>query len=180
MSDPLLVEVHDGIATLTFNRPDARNAMSLDMRAAFVEASVRVERDPAVRCVVLKGAGDHFMAGGDVKRFFGGLDQDDDQRYETFLHGIQETHRSIAALRRMAKPVLASVQGAAAGLGMSLVMAADLAIAAEDAFFTLAYVKLGTSPDGSGSFFLPRIVGLKRAAEIAMLGDRFDAASSIG
>jgi 2-(1,2-epoxy-1,2-dihydrophenyl)acetyl-CoA isomerase len=87
-------------------------------------------------------------------------------------------HPTIYILRRMQKPVVTSISGACAGLGLSYVLASDLAIAADTAFFTLAYVKLGTTPDGGSSFFLPRTVGMKRAMEIALLGDRFDAAAA--
>ncbi len=179
MTEHLLTTVGEGVATLTLNRPEARNAMSLGMHAALVETMVGIDGDQAVRCVVIRGAGEHFHAGGDVKRFHAGLDDDDETRYQTFLDGIQDTHRAIASLRRMAKPVVASVRGAAAGLGMSLVMACDLAIAADDAFFTLAYAHLGTSPDGSGTYFLPRLVGMKRAAEIALLGERIGAEAAL-
>jgi hypothetical protein len=175
MTDQLIVGRQDAVATVTFNRPEARNALSLDMRAALCEAMLGLERDKAVRCVVLRGTGDHFMGGGDIKRFHGIIDNDPEELYAGFLNGIQEMHRAIVAMRRMGKPVVASVRGAAAGLGCSLVLACDLAIAADDAFFTLAYSRLGTSPDGSGSYFLPRTVGTKKAAEIALLGDRYDA-----
>ena len=92
-----------------------------------------------------------------------------------FILRIHDLHPIMFALRRMPKPVIASCQGAAAGAGVSMALACDLIIAAEDAFFTLAYCKIGTSPDGSASFHLPRAVGIKRAMEIALLGDRFDA-----
>ena len=171
----LLFEQRDGTATLTMNRPEARNALSLDMRKAMRERLLECERDPAVRVVLIKGSGEHFMAGGDVKRFYNDLNVDDRLRYEGFLNGIHDLHPMIFAMQRMAKPIVASVRGAAAGFGLSLVMACDLAIAAEDAFFTLAYVHIGTTPDGGGTYFLPRQVGLKKAMEIAWLGDRFDA-----
>ena len=171
----LLFEIKDGIATLTMNRPEARNALSLDMRKAMRERLLECERDAQVRVVLIKGTGEHFMAGGDVKRFHGELNVDDRLRYEGFLNGIHDLHPMIFAMRRMPKPIVACVRGAAAGFGLSLVMACDLAIAAEDAFFTLAYVHIGTTPDGGGTYFLPRLVGLKKAMEIAWLGDRFDA-----
>lgn len=178
MTEQLIVERRDAVATITFNRPEARNALSLDMRAALCEGMLELERDTDVRCVVLRGAGEHFMGGGDVKRFHGAIDGDPEELYAGFLNGIQEMHRAIMSLRRMRKPVLASVRGAAAGLGCSLVLACDLAICADDAFFTLAYSRLGTSPDGSGTYFLPRTVGAKKAAEIALLGERYDAATA--
>jgi 2-(1,2-epoxy-1,2-dihydrophenyl)acetyl-CoA isomerase len=174
-TNDLLFDIKDGVATLTMNRPEARNALSLDMRKAMRERLLECERDSQVRVVLVKGAGEHFMAGGDVKRFAGDLDTDDRLRYEGFLNGIHDLHPMIFAMRRMPKPIIASVRGAAAGFGLSLVMACDMAVAADDAFFTLAYVHIGTTPDGGGTYFLPRIVGLKQAMEIAWLGDRFNA-----
>ena len=175
MNDTLLLDIEDGVATLTLNRPDALNALNADMIAALGEAVPRLETDPAVRCVVLRGAGEHFMAGGDLKEFRGHLEKPAEDRRRQFEAMIHRLHPAIISLRRMPKPVMVSLRGAAAGFGLSLSLAADLAIAAEDAYFTLAYCLIGTSPDGGGSFQLPRIVGLRKAMEIALLGDRFDA-----
>ncbi|PHQ72354.1 MAG: enoyl-CoA hydratase [Sneathiella sp.] len=175
MTDHLLVEKTGAIATLTMNRPEARNALSLEMREALFQAMTDIETDDTVRCVVIKGAGDHFMAGGDVKSFNDYVKMTPDVRRQTFERRIHGLHPTMFALRRMNKPVIASVQGAAAGFGLSLMMACDMVIAADDAFFTLAYINIATTPDGSGTFTLPRIVGLKKAMEIAMLGDRFSA-----
>jgi len=174
----LLVDVRDHIATLTFNRPEARNALSLEMRALLREKLHEIETDDDVRCVVMRGAGDHFMAGGDVKSMAGMLDAPPAEIRNTFVNRIHDLHPIMYAMRRMPKPVIASVAGAAAGAGVSMALAADLVIADENAFFTLAYVHIGTSPDGSASFHLPRAVGIKKAMEIALLGDRFDAASA--
>jgi 2-(1,2-epoxy-1,2-dihydrophenyl)acetyl-CoA isomerase len=135
----------------------------------------RVEDDPAVRCVVLRGAGDHFMAGGDIKGFHGRLTETPAARSAHFRDKIHSLHPAIVRMRRMPKPVIASLRGAAAGFGLSLALAADLAIAAEDAYFTLAYCLIGTSPDGGSSYHLPRLVGLRKAMEIALLGERFNA-----
>jgi 2-(1,2-epoxy-1,2-dihydrophenyl)acetyl-CoA isomerase len=157
------------------NRPEARNALSMEMRHQLNEAFHDIERDDTVRCVVLKGAGDHFMAGGDVKGMGESIKKPSDEIRKEFLLRIHELHPIMFAMRRMAKPVIASCKGAAAGAGVSMALACDLVIAAEDAFFTLAYCKIGTSPDGSASFHLPRAVGIKKAMEIALLGDRFDA-----
>lgn len=178
MNDSLLLEVRDGVATLTLNRPDSLNALDADMKEAMGEAIPRLANDETVRCVVIRGAGAHFMAGGDLKGFHGFMDQPPEARHAHFRETIHKLHPNIVALRTMPKPVVASVRGAAAGFGLSLVMAADLAIAADDAFFTLAYCRIGTSPDGGGSYHLPRIVGLRKAMEIALLGDRFDAATA--
>ena len=171
----LEVSINDGIATLTMNRPEARNALSMDMRLELCSALHDVEIDASVRCVVLKGAGDHFMAGGDIKGMGETIKKPADEIKKEFMLRIHDLHPIMFAMRRMAKPIIASCTGAAAGAGVSMALACDLVIAAEDAFFTLAYCKIGTSPDGSSSFHLPRAVGIKRAMEIALLGDRFSA-----
>lgn len=171
----LEVQYQDGIATLVMNRPEARNALSMDMRAALADVLHDIERDDSVRCVVLKGAGEHFMAGGDVKGMGESIKKSSEEIRKEFILRIHDLHPIMFAMRRMPKPIIASCQGAAAGAGVSMALACDLVIASEDAFFTLAYCRIGTSPDGSSSFHLPRAVGIKKAMEIALLGDRFDA-----
>jgi len=175
MSD-LLIDSADGVATLTMNRPDARNALSSEMRAGLDEAFHRCESDDDVRCVVLRGAGEHFMAGGDVKSFASLFAEEEpvDMR-DLFLHRIHRLHPIMFAMRRLPKPIIASVRGAAAGAGVSLAACCDLIIAAEDSFFTLAYSLIGTSPDGGSTFALPRAIGAKKAMEMALLGDRIAA-----
>jgi 2-(1,2-epoxy-1,2-dihydrophenyl)acetyl-CoA isomerase len=178
MNDTVLTDQSEGVATVTLNRPEALNALSDDMIAALLEIMPRLEADPAVRCVVLRGAGDHFMAGGDVKGFHRRLEQPPEALRRHFEAKIHRLHPVVVTMRRMPKPIVAAVRGACAGFGLSFMLAADLALAAEDAFFTLAYCRIGTSPDGGSSYHLPRIVGLRRAMEIALLGDRFDAAAA--
>ncbi len=178
MTDPILLDIDEGVATITLNRPEALNALNAAMMAALVEVMARLEADPTVRCVVLRGAGDHFMAGGDLKEFHGVLPQSGAARREHFEATIERLHPAIVTMRRMPQPIVASLKGAAAGFGLSLALAADLAIAAEDAYFTLAYCRIGTSPDGGSSYHLPRIVGVRKAMAIALLGERFDAAAA--
>lgn len=175
MSDTVLCDLKDGVATVTLNRPDARNALSMELRVALGEVLGRVELDPAVRAVVIRGSGGHFMAGGDVKLMHQRLAMDKAERYRQILEGIHVLHLPIFAIRRMGKPVIASVEGAAAGFGLGLLASCDLAIAADDAFFTLAYCHIGASPDGGTSYFVARTMGMKMALELAFLGDRFDA-----
>ena len=177
-SADFLGEIAGGVATATLNRPDALNAFSDEMREEMIRFLLRIENDPDIRCLVLKGAGGNFMAGGDVKSFTAQMAQSPEERRVFFEKTCHAMHPIIYLLRRLPKPVLASVEGACAGLGMSFVLASDLAIAAENAFFTLAYVRLGTTPDGGASFFLPRTLGMKRAMEIALLSDRIDAANA--
>lgn len=177
MSD-LLVDIQDHIATLTFNRPESRNALSLEMRMGMRDALHEIEHNDDVRCVVLKGAGEHFMAGGDLKLMSGLLDQSPAQLNALFVKRIHDLHPIMYVMRRMAKPVIASVAGAAAGAGVSMALSADLIVAEADAFFTLAYCHVGTTPDGAASFHLPRLVGIKKALEMALLGERIDAVSA--
>ena len=172
----VIAEVTDGIGWITLNRPEELNTLSREMKDLLFEATAAFEHDPAVRCVVLRGNGRHFMAGGNIKEFNEALRSGDRTAYfRGFETRVVSAHQVIYHLRRMAKPVLVSVHGAVAGFGLSLVMAADLAIASDDALFTLAYRHIGLSADGGASYFLPRIVGERRALEIALLGERFDA-----
>jgi 2-(1,2-epoxy-1,2-dihydrophenyl)acetyl-CoA isomerase len=179
MPEPVvLVEREGGVASITLNRPQALNALNRELTVALRDAVFAVENDAAVRCVVLRG-GEHFMAGGDLKWFKtlaeGRTSAENRVQFEAFVH---EVHALILSVRRMPKPVIAGVRGAVAGFGMSLMMATDLAVAADSAYFTLAYTLIGVSPDGGSTFSLPRIVGQKKAMEIALLGDRFDAPSA--
>lgn len=172
----LEVSIADGIATVTMNRPEARNALSMDMRALMRTAMHELEYDDAVRCVVLTGAGDHFMAGGDVKgmhEYLGTASESEIQAY--FVNRIHDLHPIMFSMRRMPKPIIAKVRGAAAGAGVSMAAACDMVVSAESAFYTLAYVHIGTTPDASSSFHLPRAVGIKKAIEMTMLGDRHTA-----
>jgi 2-(1,2-epoxy-1,2-dihydrophenyl)acetyl-CoA isomerase len=180
MSEPaVLAYVRDGIGTIRMNRSEERNALSIEMRAGFADSISRFEADPAVRCVVLSAAGDMFMAGANVKTFHASLTAD----REAYLAGIEDrvhmTHLFINRLHRMTKPVVASVQGGVVGFGLCLTLAADLAIASDDAYFMLAYRHIGLSPDAGASFLLPRVVGERRAMEITLLGDRFPAAQAL-
>lgn len=171
----LEVEIKDSIATLTMNRPEARNALSNEMRSMLTDSLHDIELNSDIRCVVLKGAGDHFLAGGDVKSFGDAFQSSDDEIRKQFTLRIHDLHTIMFAMRRMPKPIIASVRGAAAGAGVSIALSCDLVIASDDAFFTLAYCNIGASPDGSSTYQLPRTVGIKKAMEIALLGDRFTA-----
>jgi 2-(1,2-epoxy-1,2-dihydrophenyl)acetyl-CoA isomerase len=177
-TDHFVGSVSEGVAWAVFNREESLNAYTTEMRDALIGFLHHVEQDPTIRCLVLKGAGAHFMAGGDVKDFQTQFARPPNERSAQFEALCHSMHPIIYLLRRLQKPVLASVRGACAGLGMSFVLASDLAIASESSFFTLAYVKIGTTPDGGGSFFLPRTVGLKRAMEIALLSDRIGASQA--
>jgi len=165
----------DGITTMIFNRPESRNALSMEMRSMLCDALHDAENDSSVRCVVLKGKGEHFLAGGDVKGMSHTLEQPQKELRKQFVLRIHDLNPIMYAMRRMPKPVIASVRGAAAGAGMSIALASDLVISSEDAFFTLAHCHIGITPDGSATYYLPRTVGIKKAMEITLLGGRVDA-----
>jgi 2-(1,2-epoxy-1,2-dihydrophenyl)acetyl-CoA isomerase len=179
MDEPVLLRLADGIATITLNRPKVLNALDGAMVDGLAAALERIEASAEAGVVVLEGAGAGFMAGGDIRAFQAVMDLSPAEKRAYFERFILRFHPIIVMLRRLPLPVVARVHGAVAGAGMSLMMACDLAIAAEDAVFTLAYCHLGTSPDGGATYFLPRLVGSKRAMEIALLGDRFDAATAL-
>jgi 2-(1,2-epoxy-1,2-dihydrophenyl)acetyl-CoA isomerase len=178
MSNVVLVKLADGVATLTLNRPQVLNAMDGEMMQQLRPAIEALEQDASVRAVVVRGEGAAFMAGGDVAVFHRHMAE----LPELILQWGTQMHMAFLSLRRMGKPVLASVHGAVAGAGFSLMCAADLAIAADDTRFTLAYTNIGASPDGGSTHFLPRLVGYKKSMELIMLPDRFDAetARSLG
>jgi 2-(1,2-epoxy-1,2-dihydrophenyl)acetyl-CoA isomerase len=160
--DTLTLDIHHHIATLTLNRPDAYNAVNVPLARELLDAITQVDEDPAVRCVVITGAGKAFCAGGDVKGFH-------DHLPEIGTHLKQLTHLlhgAVARLARMPKPVIAAANGAVAGGGMGLLLACDLAYAVETATLTMAYTRIGANPDGSSTFWLPRLVGVRRALEL--------------
>jgi 2-(1,2-epoxy-1,2-dihydrophenyl)acetyl-CoA isomerase len=171
MSQSILLSVDAGVATLTFNRPEVFNAMDSEMMILFRAAAEQVQKDKAVRALILRGEGKAFISGGDVALFH----QHIEELPDAIVRWGREMHFAILALRRMAKPVLASVQGACAGAGFSILCAADLAVAAEGARFSLAYANIGASPDGGSSHFLPRLVGYKKAMQLALLPELFGA-----
>jgi 2-(1,2-epoxy-1,2-dihydrophenyl)acetyl-CoA isomerase len=175
MTSPLLVERSGTVATLTLNRPDALNTLDFALMDALVAAAAEVAADDALRVVVLRGAGRHFMAGGDLRTFAGDLAKPPGQRNADFRQMIGRLHSAIEHFHRMPHPVVGQVHGAVAGFGLSLMNACDLVIAADDAYFASAYRNIALTPDGGGSWSLPRIVGMRRAMEILLLGERFDA-----
>ena len=175
-------DIDQNIAHITLNRPDVLNALNAQMAVDMNASLAALADDDAVRCVVLSGAGEGFMAGGDIgffKRSLPELSRGETQKLEPLFDDV---HGIVRHLRTMRKPVLASVHGAVAGFGVSLMAACDLVVAAENTVFTLAYCHLGTCPDGGSTYALPRMMGLKQAMELALLGERFDAgrARSLG
>lgn len=176
MSDPLLVQKIEGVGIVTLNRPESLNAFTAKMAADLGDIVHDLERDDAVRCVLFRGNGESFCAGGDVKRFREDLAADREGHAARMERRVTVGHLSFHRLRRMEKPVIVATHGKTAGMGISLMCAADLSLAATDASYILAYRHIGLSLDGGVSFFLPRIVGVRRAMEMALLGEPFDAA----
>jgi 2-(1,2-epoxy-1,2-dihydrophenyl)acetyl-CoA isomerase len=175
MTDSVLYSVADGVATITLNRPQVMNAMDGEMIGQLRAAAERAADDSSARAVVIRGEGPAFLAGGDVSVFQANLACLPD----LVKGGARELHRAIGALRRAPKPVLASVHGAVAGAGVSLMAAADLAIAADDTKFTMAYSRIGTSPDGGATWTLPRLLGQRRTLELMLLSVPFDAQTAL-
>jgi len=170
----VVVERHEGVLEIILNRPDILNAVNRETIAALAAAVAEAVEGDA-RVVLLRGAGAHFCAGGDITMFAELIRLPPAERQIALYRIVATLHPLLIRMRYMPKPVVAIVQGAAAGFGLSLVLAADLALAADDAVFTSGYIHLGTSPDGGMTATLPHIVGIKRAAELMLLGDRFDA-----
>lgn len=169
--ETLSLDVMDNVATITLNRPDAANALNLKMSEELCDAATICDEDPEVRAILLTGAGKMFSAGGDLASFAssGGEVPLLIKRMVTSLH---------AAISRFARgdaPVIGAINGTAAGAGFSLALATDLAIVSAEAKFTMAYTAAGLSPDGSSSYYLPRLVGTRRAADLMMTNRRLTA-----
>lgn len=160
----LLFDVKDGIAHITLNRPEALNSINLELSRDLMQCVLECDEDPRIRAVVLSGNGRLFCAGGDLKTFT--------TQGERLPYYVKEVttylHAAVSRLTRMNPPVIAAVHGFAVGAGMSLALACDLVIAAETASFSVAYTRVGLTPDGSMSYFLPRLIGLKRALELTL------------
>ena len=175
----VLTNSQGAVFEIVLNRPQSLNALNDEMMQDLSSALDTVANNPSVRCVLLKGAGPSFMAGGDVKMFHRELGKSPAElrtRFEEFVGALHPVIEKLASLR---VPLVAAVQGAVAGFGVSLTLLCDFVVISDDAYFTLAYIHLGTTPDGSSTWFLPRLVGLRRAKEIAMLGERIPAEEAV-
>jgi 2-(1,2-epoxy-1,2-dihydrophenyl)acetyl-CoA isomerase len=158
-------EIRNQVGHLEFNRPQAANGIDLDMARDFSDAIRRCEENPSVRALLLSGNGKLFCAGGDLKAFAAQPPSDLPSYLREVTHFL---HGAISSFAHMSSPVIAAVHGSAAGAGFSLACACDFVFAAESAKFTLAYSRAGLTPDGSATYFLPRIVGFRRALELAI------------
>jgi 2-(1,2-epoxy-1,2-dihydrophenyl)acetyl-CoA isomerase len=173
----LLERKHEGIATLVMNRPDRLNALNNELASALNEALGRIAEDETVRVVVITGAGRAFCAGGDLALIGKGRLSGETKDLEPLLRaGMQ----AVLKMRTMPQPVIAAVNGAAAGAGMNIALAADIRIAAEEATFGENFAKVGLFPDYGGMYFLPQLVGPAKAAELFYTGDMIDARTALG
>jgi 2-(1,2-epoxy-1,2-dihydrophenyl)acetyl-CoA isomerase len=172
--ETLLFEVRDRVAYVTLNRPDAANAINLQLSKDLAYAAMRCDEDPAVRAVVLTGKGKMFCAGGDVRSFSESRDN-----LPALLKEITTyLHAAVSRFARMNAPVIVAVNGTAAGAGFSLACAGDLAIAAESAKFTMAYTRIGLTPDGSSTYYMPRLLGTRRTLELMLTNRMLTAAEA--
>ena len=178
MTQDLLESVKDGVATLTLNRPDRLNAMSVAMLDALLEALPRLADDGAVGVVVLTGAGRGFCAGGDVKAMAEGRELGGDTLEEK-AQGLRAKMEVSRWLHEMPKPTIAMVRGAAAGAGLSLALACDLRVAGDSARFATAFARVGYSGDFGGSWFLSQLVGTGKARELYYTADLLDAQQAL-
>jgi enoyl-CoA hydratase/carnithine racemase len=183
-TDQLRCEVDNGVATITLNRPDKRNALSNELTPALRQMLLTVEAEPAVRCVVITGAGRAFCSGGDVSGMGGGAAQATAEgpkpMLEDAVRKLQIGQETLTLrLFDLAKPTIAALPGAAAGAGMSIALACDLRIAAESAFVTSAFANIGLSGDYGGSWLLTQLVGVARAKELYYTSRRVGAAEAL-
>ena len=176
MSDTVLVSASEGVATITLNRPDALNSFTVELKEALLEAFLQVAADPAARAVVLTGAGRGFCAGQDLREHADLLAADDPSPLNTVERHFNPLALTLAT---MPKPVIAAVNGIAAGAGASLTFAADFRIAADGAKFLLAFANVGLGLDTGASWTLPRLIGQARATALALLAEPVSASAAL-
>lgn len=162
-SSPVMLDARDGVARITLNRPDAANAIDLDLARALGDVTKRVASDGSVRAVLLSGAGERFCGGGDVRSFAAA-----DDLSARLLEIVTALHESIEVLAALEVPIVTAVQGSAAGAGLALVAASDLVVAGESAKFVMAYTGIGVTPDGGSTWNLSRAVGVRRALDLTL------------
>jgi enoyl-CoA hydratase/carnithine racemase len=169
MSDTLLSHLEAGVLTLTFNRPQKKNAFTAEMYSLAAQALRDADGNDAVRVVVLAGAGGTFTAGNDLKDFLENPPKGEDSPVFRFLH----------TLAHFTRPLVARVEGVAVGIGTTLLLHCDYVAASERAVFSMPFVNLGLSPEGASSLLLPRLAGMALASELLMFGEPFDAATAL-
>jgi 2-(1,2-epoxy-1,2-dihydrophenyl)acetyl-CoA isomerase len=174
--------VDEGVAWITLHRPDAGNAITADLHDTIIGLLHRADVEPSVRTVVIGATGKHFCTGADLRGPQSGTDDGvaaADQPTGAIMRTIAEgAQRLIASVLDCQKPVIAAVNGTAAGIGAHLALACDLVVAVEEASFIEVFVRRGLLPDGGGAYLLPRLIGMQRAKELVLLGDRLSAADA--
>jgi 2-(1,2-epoxy-1,2-dihydrophenyl)acetyl-CoA isomerase len=175
--ESLIYETKDKVATLTLNRPERMNALGGTLREDFFDGLTRAIDDPEVRVIVITGAGKAFCAGGDVKAM---QEAKESNRARPLLEKVAPGRdRSVLLMRESPKPLIAAVNGAAAGAGMNIALGCDIRLASTAAKFSQAFVRRGLHPDWGGTYFLPRIVGMAKAAEMIFTGQIVDASEAL-
>jgi 2-(1,2-epoxy-1,2-dihydrophenyl)acetyl-CoA isomerase len=179
MSESVLKKVDGPVAHLVLNRPEVRNALDTDALNQLVSHLREIEQDAAIRCVVLRGAGEHFMAGADLKAFKQQVDRSNGGLRGMFEERVlQDGNRFPQIMERMPQPIIASVRGGVIGGGMALALAADMVIASENALFMCSQVNFGLLPDGGVTWNLTRLLGPRLAKQLMFLGERVGAAQA--
>jgi len=174
----VLSNVEEDIGYIIFNRPDHLNAFNIDLANQFLQIMDIFNDDKNVRAIVIKGTGRVFSAGGDIKEMYNDVQEGKD-RAAYFRSPLATFNKMILSLRDTPKPVLAAVHKVVAGVAFNLMLASDLRIAEEGTLFTQAFIKIGLSPDGGGTYFLPRIIGHARSCELTMLPTEIDAEKAL-
>lgn len=177
--EELTIVISGGVARATISRPHARNAITSDIILKLLDLLQRMRQDDSIRVLLLDAAGKNFIAGGDVKAFALGLEMTPPGRARDMEARAERAGRLCQAIAEAAQPVVVAARGHVVGVGMSILCAADLAILSHTARLTLSHVSLGISPDGGVSWSLPRQVGLKRAKQLAILGEQIDAGQAL-
>jgi 2-(1,2-epoxy-1,2-dihydrophenyl)acetyl-CoA isomerase len=175
----LRIEIEGDVGTLTLDRPDAFNAMSPEMIGEMTVAFGWLADRAPLRALIVTGAGKAFCAGGDVTWFRKGVESEEIDLPSDVRRGAEALHTAIVDLRRIPYPVIAAINGPAAGAGFSLALACDVRISSESAFFACAYGRIGASPDGGMTYFLPRVVGPSRALELLLEDPNMGAAEAL-
>lgn len=176
MTEAVLFDIQSGVAAITLNRPDRLNALNEDMFNGLRAAFDRIETDETIRAVLLTGAGRGFCAGADLVQSLNGARSETKRDIGATLE--RDYNPLIRRMRAMPKPIVAAINGVAAGAGVNFALAADIVIAARSASFTQAFIRIGLIPDAGGTYFLPRLVGEARARGLTMLGDTITAAQA--
>jgi 2-(1,2-epoxy-1,2-dihydrophenyl)acetyl-CoA isomerase len=177
--ETLRIEIDGDVGTLTLDRPDSLNAMSPEMIGELTIAAAWLADRAPIRALIITGAGRAFCSGGDVNWFKRGVSEDDIDLPSEVRRGAEALHQAIVDFRRIPYAVIGAINGPAAGAGLSLALSCDVRISSEDAFYAIAYGRIGASPDGGMTYFLPRVVGPAKALELALNDPNLDSQAAL-